>query len=311
MPKHRLISRSERTILLVLAGLALVALLLPTRWTGKLSSLVQILVPFQDTAANALAASGVDATPVSPEQFAVVRDERDALMRARVSLFARVAELEDEVDLLTATRVWGGPDMRMGSRGMLIPADIVVQDLLPWRSSRLINAGSLQGISRGAAVTSATLDINRGEADGVRDGLQILLGETFIGTVERVMSHTARVRLLSDRSVEMKARLGRATESGLVLHESFFWLTGLGDGQMRIADVDQRAIDAGSIALGDLVLSDHQQTQLPAPMIIGRVTAIDNDRANPLLATLTVRSEIDVSRLKRVYVFDPASTPRE
>ena len=44
---------------------------------------------------------------------------------------------------------------------------------------------------------------------------------------------------------------------------------------------------------------------LPAAMTVGKVTAIEPDHQNPLLAILTVRSELDDAALRRVYVYEP------
>ncbi len=44
---------AHRTYLAVLVVISIVALLLPGRWTGKLISLMQVIVPFQDGAAVA------------------------------------------------------------------------------------------------------------------------------------------------------------------------------------------------------------------------------------------------------------------
>ena len=132
-----------------------------------------------------------------------------ALAHQVAALTIRVAELEREVGILTATRLWDVDGARLGASGQLIPAGVVTGDLLPWRSSSLINAGTLQGVRPGAAVTSCHFTVNRGTDDSVRNGLAILLGETLIGWVEQAGTHTARVKLLTAPSVAMKVRIGR------------------------------------------------------------------------------------------------------
>lgn len=298
---------SGKTLLIILLALSLIALLLPRKWTGGLMSLVQIVVPFQDAATAA--AEGVadtferEAAPVPAATHHSLQREKAALEHQVAALTLRVTELENDVDILTATRTWGEEGQQIGAWGRLIPARVVSSDILPWRSSRLVNAGSLQGISRGDVVTSQFFTIDQGEARGVRNGMAILLGEAFVGIVEHCSTHTSRVKLLSDVSVQMKVRIGHLAEDEFVPLEQYFWLTGRGRGVMEIRDVDRRDIQNETIRVDDIVLSDPVSGSLPAPMVIGRIAAIDPDRNNPLLGILTVESAVDHESLRRVYVF--------
>lgn len=302
----------NRIWLVILLGISLIGLTLPRRWTGGLISLVQVFVPFQDavevTADSAAAALADRGEPPTSEILETIRRDKAALEHHVASLTIRVAELEEEVSILTATRLWGD-DYRIGARGRLIPAKVVTADLLPWRTSRLINAGSLQGVRPGAAVLSRFFSVDRGQEDGIRNGMAVLLAEALVGDVDQVGTHTARVKLLSDVSVERKVRIARRTDSGFEPVDGFFWLTGRGQGIMEIREVDRRDVDSGVIQTGDLVLSDHTNQMLPASLVIGEIQAIKPDRHNPLLSILTIVSATDEAKLRRVYVFDPAADP--
>lgn len=306
-------SRSHRSYLYTLVGLSLLALILPSAWTGRLISAMQLLVPFQDAAGRAAdAARGVldgDGKPVSGEVYDSVVKEREGLKRQTASLAIRVAELEREVEVLTAVRLWEIEGRRIGARGQLVPAGVVADDLLPWRSSKLVNAGTLQGVRRGAAVVSRQFSIDRGEASGVRSGQAVLIREVFLGIVDQAGTHTARVKLLSDITSGMKVRIGRSGDDAFVPLEGYFWLIGRGHGRMDIRDAKRRDVDTGLIRIGDLVLSDPSSDILPAPMVIGRITDIEPDHDNPLLSILTVQSAIQDATLRNVYVYNPDSTP--
>ena len=67
MRRSKARTSARRTYLTFLVGLSIVALLLPGRWTGKLISLVQIIVPFQDAATFATdsVAAAINADPGS------------------------------------------------------------------------------------------------------------------------------------------------------------------------------------------------------------------------------------------------------
>jgi len=287
------------------------ALWAPASWTRRLTGLVQWVAPFQEVsqaALEAVAPGQEDAThAVTAEEAAELRRTNEAFQHQTAGLSARIEELEAEVRGLTATRSWDADGRKLGSRGRLIPARVLGEDVVSWRSSRLLSAGTWHGAANGAAVVSRLFTVNQGEDAGVRSGLAILLGETLVGFVESTGTHVCRALLLSDLSVQMKVRIGRFTESGFTLRDGYFWLHGAGAGRMVIRDVDRRLTDAGAIQVGDRVLSDSQSDVLPAALTIGRISEITPDRDNPLFAILEVRGAMPEEALRRVYIYDPLS----
>ena len=305
MAQRRLFTRRQRFTIFLLVGTALALMLLPRAFTGRLITLAQAIIPFQfmaERGADALA--GGD--PAGNTACADLETENAGLQNRVAALTSRTVELENEIRVLTASRLWEVDERRIGARGQLLPARVVGGDVLSWRDSLAIDAGSFQGVRRGAAVTSDFFALDRGTEEGVRDGLAILLAESLIGYVQDAGTHAARVRLISDVASEMKVRLARVQDGDVAAGESFYWLSGIGGGQMRIRDVERRDVESGDIAPGDLVLSDHTDAALPAPMVIGRIVDIQADRQNPLLAILTVAAAVEPGSLHRVYVYDPA-----
>lgn len=284
------------------------AILFPQRWTGGLISIVQVIVPFQDAAtvaADAVSSLGELQPSAAPgEAYDALTREKAAVEHQAAALAARVEELEGEIAVLTSTRLWAVADQRLGASGRLIPARVISQDLLPWRSSRLLNAGSVQGVQDGAAVTSHVFTVDRGEDAELRNGLAILLGETLVGEIEQTGTHTSRVKLLSDVSVQRKVRIGRSMGGRFVLVDRYFWMSGRGSGRMEIRDVERKDVETGVVQVGDTVLSDPQSDVLPAAMTIGKITAASADRDNPLFAILTIENAVPESSLRRVYIYD-------
>lgn len=307
MRLHQARRSTRKTYLVVLLVASIVMVVIPSAFSGKLISLVQILIPFQHGAA--IAGDAIDGAlddggrPVSRDTYDELQRKKAALEHRVAALAMRVEDLEREVDILTATRLWNAEGGGIGTLGKLIPAEIIAGDLLPWRSSQLVNAGTLKGVDRGSPVTSCEFTIDEGKAGGVSDGMAVLLGEVFIGHVEQAGTHAARVRLLSDVGMESKVRIGRFTDDGFASLDSYFWLTGRGSGIMEIGDAQKRDVDAGLIAVGDFVLSDPSTGALPTAMTIGKISAIEPDRDNPLHSILTIEGAVDVSSLRRVYVY--------
>ena len=294
---------------LFLAILLVILLLLPSTWTGWLRNLAQPLLPFQRAAVSARDAvtdvlSGTGADVSFDDHDAVVR-QRAVLEHTAAVLSTRVAELEHEVATLTATRSRTIEGRAVGAAGQLIPAQVLADDLLWWRSSSLIDAGSVHGTVRGAPVVSNYFYVDIGGDEGASRGLAVLRGEVLVGWIDQVGTHSSRVRLTSDVETRLKVRIGRMEEGGFQLLEDYFWLTGIGKGLMEIRDVKRSDVEQRLIREGDLILSDPFSALLPTGMTIGRVTALTVDKGNPLFAILSVESEVPLQELRRVYVYAP------
>ena len=179
MYRSKKLAPSKRTLLVSLALLALLIRLLPHRSTGGLISLVQVIVPFQDAARQTAESlrSSLHGEPdtVSGAAHAALAKQKAALEHQVAALSVRVAELEEDVNLLKGTRLWEIDGERIGARGRLVPGKVITSDLLPWRSSRLVDTGALQGVRAGTPVVSAHFTIDRGAAHGAKSGLALVL----------------------------------------------------------------------------------------------------------------------------------------
>lgn len=290
-------------------------MLLPASWTGWLLNFIQPLIPFQRGIRSAeqsvVDAFSHESGPVDREQFDIVSRERTALEHTAAGLSARVTELENEVSTLMATRSRRVEGRAIGMQGQLLPAQVVGEDPVWWRTSRLVDVGRSHGAKRGVAVISSHFTVDAGEAEGTQKGMTILLGEALIGWVEEAATHTSLVRLTSDAGTKVKVKIGRMEETGFVLIDRYFWLTGRGEGMMEIHDVERRDVEERVVRSGDLVLSDPFSPLLPTGLTIGRITSMTIDRGNPLFAILTVESEVPLDELRRVYVYDPAPAVAE
>jgi cell shape-determining protein MreC len=292
-----------------LVALSLVGLIFRPGIWHSFVSFVQVLVPFQDATGRAAdAVTGLipsDGPGLSKAEAEAVLREREALRHQLVAISHRVRDLENENAVLTAIRLHQVAGMSIGAKGRLIPGRVIAGDMLPWPSSRLVDAGTLRGVKGGAAVASRHFSVELGEADGVAEGMAILLAEVFVGVVDSAGTHTCRVRLLSDPASRVKIRTGRLLDDSYIPGELTFWLEGRGDGVMEIRDIDLRDVESGAIAVGDIILIDPDTGLVPAPMTAGHIAKIETDVRNPLLGIATVESPLDESALRRVYVFDP------
>jgi cell shape-determining protein MreC len=215
------------------------------------------------------------------------------------SLAARVDGLERQNQTLAGIRRAG-----LGDRGRLIPARIIAGDVSPWRESSLVTAGAWRGVRRGQPVVSRFFTVDAGSEVGVQDGMNVLASEMLVGVVERVASHTARVRALSDPATEMPVMLGRAAGDRFMMAPLRFWLVGMGDGVMEVRDVDHRHVADGAVLVGDVVMTVSDDPLTPPAIRIGTVASITSDPDNRLLDTLRLTPAIDPRYVASVYVVD-------
>jgi cell shape-determining protein MreC len=288
-------------LIALLLGLSVIGLLLPARYSGRLANLLQVIMPLQDGATR-LADAAVDVVSpgpaaVSGEQFHELQEQHRSLEHLVASLSTQLDEQKRENAELTAIRRMG-----IGHQAKLIPARVVGEDVLAWRDSRLIDAGTLIGVADGGAVTTQSLLLEMaGDAQPVT-GMTVLQGERLVGWISRASTYTARVRLLSDPETRMPVSIGRSDESGFKVIDAEFWLEGRGSGRIVVLEVDHKYIKQGLVRKGDLVMSQPDPPDLPVPLVIGRVVDLKPQSDNELLYTLTVESSL--KSLRHVYVLD-------
>jgi len=305
-------------ILTFIIAVGVVALVIPNSWAAWLKNSMAVLLPLQEASSAAThwlspasspsasrsSASLPAVATITKQEYQGLINTNERLKHSVAALTERVSALKRQKQILLAMRTRG-----IGAGGRLIPARIVAQDIAPWRRSAVLNGGTLKGIRQGSVVVSRkfTLDevtIDRGQQNGVADGMAVLAGEVVVGVIEQAHPLSARVRLLTDPETQMKVRIGRFEDgTRFVLLDNEYWLTGQGGDAMVIRDVVRADADAGRIAVGDSVLAKPAGSFLPVAMTIGTIKEILPDRKNPLLCTLSVTSALPLNAVSQVYVY--------
>lgn len=302
-------ANNRRTVITVLILISVVGFMLPTRLTGKFLNLVQVILPFQDwTSRSADAVTDV----VTPSGESLSAEDAEKIRRENAALKHRLASLSGDYEDLSnayasATQI---RDRGLG-QGRLIPARVVAGDAFAWRKSRLINAGTLSGVREDSAVASHHFSLQLDDADVVREGYSVLRAETLVGFVEQVGTHSARVRMLTDKSTALRVLVARAATGKFYPLSSEFWLVGTGSDSMEIRDVSHNYVkstdDETNIRVGDYVFTSRDDPNLPASMTIGTISEISQDPENSLLYVLKVVPAITPSDLRQVFVVDLGS----
>lgn len=317
--KARLSVPSRNGIFVILMACSAILMLLPTRWTGGLKCVQQVLIPFQDGmyAITAGPTLGEEPPAVSAEEYQQVVSELEAKRNEIVSLHLLIREIEAEhpaVTLILQRLV----DRASTRESKLVPARVIAYDPSSWRDTALLGAGRSRGVDVKDWVASRRL-LDAGEKDGVQQGMTVLAREYLIGYIDEVTPYSSRLVLLSDDTAQVQVWIGRVEREQFNIlpslealrdgkrsagpgGEAGFLLTGRGRDEMIISGVHEDYVHHKALAVGDLVVSAGSSAKLPVAMVIGKVEKIEDDPAQRQLRRLIVRCPVDTSRLRWVYV---------
>jgi len=305
---------SKRTVFSMLMLLSVLVLLLPSRWSDALKNAGQLLVAPMDWLyglSHDTAASLSDLDPANNH----ARFDRQALLNELASQVALTEQLREENAGLRALR-----DGRLPPPPPLLPAKAVARDLVAWRDTVLLERGSSRGVNRKDWVASRFF-VNQGHAARVEKGHVVLARECLLGRIEQVSPYMARVQLFSDiDSHRIEVRVGTMTEDGFAFVDYPCSLCGLGRGRMAIQDVPHRYVqdladrepgdDARRIQVGDLVLSAPGRLGLPRPLVIGRITGLEENHKKRLVVSLLVEPVVAIEEIRDVLIIPLVPTER-
>jgi cell shape-determining protein MreC len=268
--KHTTVSRRMLFTWLMLGGFIL--LLAPQNLTGKLQ------LGFVRVFRWPLSIGGGFALTANTQQTledAVPRREYDKLqnhcdnleetLRAQREKFQKLYGLHN-------TYVWEGAD--------LMVADVITANIDRARSELAVKYGKDTGMAKG----------------------QYVLGDnSIIGTISDFSSGTAHVKLFTDPTSKMPARI-RDVERVM---------RGSGDNSARIlqihkdhkVEVGDRVFASNRRMVGDKALASNSQVRfLDTSMIVGTVAQIRTSRESPLLLDIIVKPACDIEKLENVAI---------
>ena len=145
---------------------------------------------------------------------------------------------------------------------------------------------------RSPTIWYSTVTINKGSADGVREGQPVVNGAGLVGRIRRVARGSSQVLLITDGESGVSARVNESNASGIVQ-------TAVGDpndlrleypGRNEGVRENQTVVTAGSS-------SARYPSRFPPDIPIGRITRVDEDEG-----TIHVRPYANVRELEFVQV---------
>jgi rod shape-determining protein MreC len=143
-------------------------------------------------------------------------------------------------------------------------------------------------VAEDAGSWARTIVIDKGERQGVREGLPVVVAEGVVGRVIKVAPGSARVLLVIDAS---------SSVAGLVQR---FRTRGVARGNGRGLSFEY-ALREAVVEVGDLVVTSGMGGLFPKGLVLGQVTSVQRQDSS-LFQQIELRPNLDFSRLEEVLV---------
>jgi rod shape-determining protein MreC len=166
-----------------------------------------------------------------------------------------------------------------------------VDELLKLRTVRPNDTYALAAVvGRDPNVLRKLLLINRGDDDGIREGMPVLgRGGALVGTVERVQGGMSWVRLITDAQSDVNALIQESRAQAMA------------SGQPSGAIAMEFLAQGVEVKPGDTVLTSGLGGSYPAGLLIGRVAKVDGN-ALDVFKHAEVEPAVRLSSLEHVAV---------
>ncbi len=134
------------------------------------------------------------------------------------------------------------------------------------------------------------LIINRGQKDGLAKNQFVLANESIVGTISKVDTRTAQVRLTTDPASKIAVKIAKLNMDRI--------MQGKGNSSTKIQLVSTKY----KIKIGDIVYAQKRPGYLGTPVIAGTVAQCKSNDKNPLLWDITVKPACDIESLRDVAI---------
>lgn len=195
-----------------------------------------------------------------------VRKENKQLRESVKVLNSRLLEASEAV--LANERLKKLLGLKNSLRAPTITASVIGEDGSPWFK---------------------TIVIDRGAADGLREGLPVVASDGVVGQLVKVAAGSSRVLLLTDHASGIAGIVQRSRARGVV--------KGKGGGRCSL-DFTLREED---VKVGDIVVSSGIGGVFPKGLPVGEVTMVKKGEYG-IFQTVELRPRVNISRLEEVLV---------
>jgi len=134
-----------------------------------------------------------------------------------------------------------------------------------------------------------TIMINRGEVDGLREGMPVVAADGIIGQLVKVVARSSRVLLITDHASGVASIIQRSRARGVI--------KGKGDGTCSL----EFSLASEDVKVGDTVITSGIGGIFPKGLKIGEVSMVKKGEYG-IFQTVEVRPTVNLARLEEVLV---------
>ncbi len=190
------------------------------------------------------------------------------------------SHLKDEVKRLNSSLVTAAESMIENER---------LTRLLNLRKSIKESTVSAMVIGEDVTPWFRTLTIDRGSADGIKDGMPVLSADGVVGQTIKVTSNSSRVLLLTDHASGIAAMIQRSRARGVV--------KGRGNNLCSL----EFAMRGEDLQVGDIVITSGIGGIFAKGLPIGEITMVKKGEYG-IFQTVTIRPAVNIAHLEEVLV---------
>lgn len=189
--------------------------------------------------------------------------------------------LREETDVLKA---------RLVGLEEVIRENTQLEQLLEFKRRMIYSSVGANVIGRDPSRWDSSMIIDRGEADGVRQGMPVINALGVVGKVAEVGTHNAKVILLTDPQFSVAVVVQRSREVGLV------------SGSLQKGLCRMRYLGAGAnVHAGDKIVTSKLSSSFPEGLIVGEITQVLSSPQRPTVECI-VKPAVVFSQIEQVLV---------
>ncbi len=133
--------------------------------------------------------------------------------------------------------------------------------------------------------------INKGEDDGVKEGMAVLSEGFLIGHIKEVDKKNSKVVLLVDPDFSTPVLIQNSNTSGLL------------KGQLGFGLLLEKVPQNISLETGDTITTSGLGGVFPKGLVIGQVEEVFK-QSNTIFQSATIKTAIDFSKLNQVFILN-------
>jgi len=194
--------------------------------------------------------------------------------------FNEYKRLREEIDVLKA---------RLVGLEEVVQENARLEKLLKFKQKLVYSSVVANVIGRDPSYWNSTMIIDKGNADGIAQGMPVVNALGVVGKIAEVGHNSSKVILLTDPQFSVAALIQEPRESGLV--------SGTLQGVCRMKYIRADA----QIRIGNKVITSKLSSSFPAGLLIGEIISVDDQLSKPTVESL-VRPSVAFSQLEEVLV---------